>query len=829
VIQAIDEERRKLSVTPEESSGWEAPCAATSECAPMEPEPESDAELSNRKLYWPAVLQPVYGASSEQRWHPGHILHIVRVGGEATTLIDTLGTLDAGFDLIQFMGHGHRGGSCLPLPVGVGCIGRAAGSGMADAFTGVGVSQMDNEHVISMLDTVGTKNQANRWLPIVFFNTCCSAELRQDLERRHIACSCGHPGEPQNQFCVDYSVSLHRCIAAADFEVETQKDVCKVYRLLFDEAYSQLLECEQSLSYEISECIRPVWLDPQITPRSREVLQKEARREARREVRRNLARQQGGALRSVTSATSDASSDVSFEPMPIGHENRETRCWFSGKAAGFVVLTLAVVMTVVCAILYMNLHTTACNNEPCKNGATCTASGGTHSCTCASGWKFVDCSQSTGCDNEPCKNGATCTASGGTHSCTCASGWDGDDCTRQCSGHGRIDNSTMECICEEGWSGEVCSSTYSKFFLGNTSCPVAMPILEKVSWSPVGCEGDCDLKQKSTVCCPYQICQSSTRSICYNYSLTGWPNGGAGSCTTEAVTQLRAPECAYSGFASCTDMNKQVLGKKLEWCMFYNASSPIIGNCAHPASCAANLTCHNLCKRGRDAAHCPHAYCKPGTRHCDPAEVNCWSARQTHQACWNVEWDCDSDATCLKSGVHMPGGGLKCQPSAQNVEGVECTATDRLIMYGRNAACPGGAKPLKSAYESKSCGIYSGAGAGCYECTTMPGFFALGTAPGNRAKPTCLYSPSQPTEQLFGASTCFGKPAVCEAGDVIAVMCPQAAADHPPPNHADRLEYEQLSSSKSDFLHADRLEYERLSSSKPDLTTGSEPDTLQSA
>jgi hypothetical protein len=299
--------------------------------------------------------------------------------------------------------------------------------------------------------------------------------------------------------------------------------------------------------------------------------------------------------------------------------------------------------------------------------------------------------------------------------------------------------------------------------------------------------------------------------------------------TTEAVTQLRAPECAYSGFASCTDMNKQVLGKKLECCMLYNASSPVVGNCAHFKSCAANLSCHNACKHGRDAAHCPRALCKPGTWHCDAAELNCWSARQTHQACWNVEWDCDSDATCLKSGVHMPGGGLKCQPSAQDVEGVECTATDRLIMYGQNAACPGGAKPLKSAYESKSCGIYGGAGAGCYECTTKPGFFAPGTAPGNRAKPTCLYSPSQPTEQLFGASTCFGKPAVCEAGDVIAVMCPQAAADHPPPNHADRLEYEQLSSSKSDFLHADRLEYERLSSSKPDLTTGSEPDTLQSA
>eukprot|EP01047_Picozoa_sp_COSAG01_P020129 COSAG01_NODE_1138_length_11546_cov_11.035206_9_plen_70_part_00 len=68
------------------------------------------------KLYWPAVIQPADGASSKQRWLPGLILHVVRVGDEVNTLTDTL---YAGFDVVQFMGHGHRGGACLPFPVGV--------------------------------------------------------------------------------------------------------------------------------------------------------------------------------------------------------------------------------------------------------------------------------------------------------------------------------------------------------------------------------------------------------------------------------------------------------------------------------------------------------------------------------------------------------------------------------------------------------------------------------------------------------------------------------------------------------------------------------------
>jgi hypothetical protein len=36
----------------------------------------------------------------------------------------------------------------------------------------------------------------------------------------------------------------------------------------------------------------------------------------------------------------------------------------------------------------------------------------------------------TGCDGQPCLNGATCTASGGIHTCACASGWVGADCSR---------------------------------------------------------------------------------------------------------------------------------------------------------------------------------------------------------------------------------------------------------------------------------------------------------------------------------------------------------------------------------------------------------------
>jgi hypothetical protein len=132
-----------------------------------------------------------------------------------------------------------------------------------------------------------------------------------------------------------------------------------------------------------------------------------------------------------------------------------------------------------------------------------------------------------------------------------------------------------------------------------------------------------------------------------------------------------------------------------------------------------------------------------------------------------------------QDGIHMPGGGLKCQPSALDIVGVECEATDRLILYGKNAQCPDGKKPLKSSYQSKTCGQYGGTGAGCHNCKTVEGFFAPHEAPGNAGKPTCLYSPSKPTQQLAGAPTCFELPAICEAGDLIGVMCPQAAADYP--------------------------------------------------
>ena len=56
------------------------------------------------------------------------------------------------------------------------------------------------------------------------------------------------------------------------------------------------------------------------------------------------------------------------------------------------------------------------------------ASGDHTYCACASGWNGADCSHATGCDSNPCKNAATCTASGGDHTCACKAAWTGEDC-----------------------------------------------------------------------------------------------------------------------------------------------------------------------------------------------------------------------------------------------------------------------------------------------------------------------------------------------------------------------------------------------------------------
>eukprot|EP01045_Picozoa_sp_COSAG04_P001761 COSAG04_NODE_60_length_30221_cov_15.908837_8_plen_775_part_00 len=78
---------------------------------------------------------------------------------------------------------------------------------------------------------------------------------------------------------------------------------------------------------------------------------------------------------------------------------------------------------------------------------------------CASGWSGSDCGDPTGCDSNPCTGpGSTCTASGGSHTCSCVSA---------CQNNGVCDDQTGHCRCPSGFSGDGCQTA--------ATCPADPP------------------------------------------------------------------------------------------------------------------------------------------------------------------------------------------------------------------------------------------------------------------------------------------------------------------------------------------------------------------
>jgi hypothetical protein len=115
---------------------------------------------------------------------------------------------------------------------------------------------------------------------------------------------------------------------------------------------------------------------------------------------------------------------------------------------------------------------TGCDDNPCKHGADCTATGGRHTCTCKDGWKNDQtCNDPTGCDGNPCgAHGDQCTATGGRHTCTCKDGWKNDQTCNEptgcdgnpCGAHG--DQCTAmggryTCTCKGGWGDDQTCNT----------------------------------------------------------------------------------------------------------------------------------------------------------------------------------------------------------------------------------------------------------------------------------------------------------------------------------------------------------------------------------
>jgi len=71
-----------------------------------------------------------------------------------------------------------------------------------------------------------------------------------------------------------------------------------------------------------------------------------------------------------------------------------------------------------------------CQNNPCKNGATCvTGTGTAGTCTCPTGFEGVYCEISTTCPNNPCQNNQKCILLNGNPICLCGAGYNPPYCT----------------------------------------------------------------------------------------------------------------------------------------------------------------------------------------------------------------------------------------------------------------------------------------------------------------------------------------------------------------------------------------------------------------
>ncbi|XP_034244978.1 cubilin [Thrips palmi] len=87
-----------------------------------------------------------------------------------------------------------------------------------------------------------------------------------------------------------------------------------------------------------------------------------------------------------------------------------------------------------------------CASSPCRNGAACTNSAGSYTCTCRPGFKGRDCETADPCSSSPCQNGGTCIKADADFTCDCPDGFTGERCeTRQdaCGGFLRSEAGTL--------------------------------------------------------------------------------------------------------------------------------------------------------------------------------------------------------------------------------------------------------------------------------------------------------------------------------------------------------------------------------------------------
>nr|DBA26911.1 TPA: hypothetical protein GDO54_011108 [Pyxicephalus adspersus] len=120
--------------------------------------------------------------------------------------------------------------------------------------------------------------------------------------------------------------------------------------------------------------------------------------------------------------------------------------------------------------LFCNQDLNYCtHHKPCKNGATCTNTGqGSYTCSCRPGYTGPNCEiEINECDNNPCKNGGSCTDLENSYSCSCPPGFYGKNCELSamtcadgpCFNGGRCTDNPgggYSCLCPVAYSGFNC-------------------------------------------------------------------------------------------------------------------------------------------------------------------------------------------------------------------------------------------------------------------------------------------------------------------------------------------------------------------------------------
>ncbi|XP_072035205.1 uncharacterized protein [Amphiura filiformis] len=114
---------------------------------------------------------------------------------------------------------------------------------------------------------------------------------------------------------------------------------------------------------------------------------------------------------------------------------------------------------------------TNCDQNPCKNGATCDDTGGIFTCLCPAGYEGIIC-ENTPCDSITCENGATCELDGSTALCVCVDGYYGNRCQRDrnecasepCQNGGMCEDmiNSFICDCVDQFTGDICSINKSE-------------------------------------------------------------------------------------------------------------------------------------------------------------------------------------------------------------------------------------------------------------------------------------------------------------------------------------------------------------------------------